>query len=165
MDVQLSTNNNFVALQDHVDEDSDIEVIYEYKKPQQELVLLDSEEDEDEDAENEVETKKSVDQSNPKKRKFDEVNEADDDITTETNELAKNEDFIGFGFLSTDEEESEGEESEMMVTVVLQTPNTRGLKIMIILLKKRLPIGLPWKYEILSTISPHLVMKSLREIK
>ena len=112
MDVQLSTNNNFVALQDHVDEDSDIEVIYEYKKPQQELVLLDSEEDEDEDAENEVETKKSVDQSNPKKRKFDEVNEADDDITTETNELAKNEDFIGFGFLSTDEEESEGEESE-----------------------------------------------------
>lgn len=112
VDVQLSTNNNFVALQDHVDEDSDIEVIYEYKKPQQELVLLDSEEDEDEDAENEVETKKSVDQSNPKKRKFDEVNEADDDITTETNELAKNEDFIGFGFLSTDEEESEGEESE-----------------------------------------------------
>lgn len=112
VDVQLSTNNNFVALQDHVDEDSDIEVIYEYKKPQQELVLRDSEEDEDEDAENEVETKKSVDQSNPKKRKFDEVNEADDDITTETNELAKNEDFIGFGFLSTDEEESEGEESE-----------------------------------------------------
>lgn len=112
VDVQLSTNNNFVALQDHVDEDSDIEVIYEYKKPQQELVLLDSEEYEDEDAENEVETKKSVDQSNPKKRKFDEVNEADDDITTETNELAKNEDFIGFGFLSTDEEESEGEESE-----------------------------------------------------
>ncbi|EER31753.1 conserved hypothetical protein [Candida tropicalis MYA-3404] len=112
VDVQLSTNNNFVALQDHVDEDSDIEVIYEYKKPQQELVLLDSEEDEDEDAENEVETKKSVDQSNPKKRKFDEVNEADDDITTETNELAKNEDFIGFGFSSTDEEESEGEESE-----------------------------------------------------
>lgn len=112
VDVQLSTNNNFVALQDHVDEDSDIEVIYEYKKPQQELVLLDSEEDEDEDEENEVETKKSVDQSNPKKRKFDEVNEADDDITTETNELAKNEDFIGFGFLSTDEEESEGEESE-----------------------------------------------------
>ena len=33
VDVQLSTNNNFVALQDHVDEDSDIEVIYEYKSP------------------------------------------------------------------------------------------------------------------------------------
>ena len=128
-------------------------------------MLLDSEEDEDEDAENEVETKKSVDQSNPKKRKFDEVNEADDDITTETNELAKNEDFIGFGFLSTDEEESEGEESENDDHSGAPNSQYPWIKDHDHSTQKRLPIGLPWKYEILSTISPHLVMKSLREIK
>ncbi|RCK60368.1 Poly(A) RNA polymerase protein 1 [Candida viswanathii] len=104
VDVQLSANNNFEALQGHSDDDSDIEVIYEYHKPQDDIILLDSDEEENGKEETPVSEPES------KKRKLDALEE--DENGGETNELAKNEDFIGFGFLSTDEEESDGEASE-----------------------------------------------------
>lgn len=113
VDIQLNSNNNFKALQDHGDEDSDIEVIYEYKKPQDDIILLDSDEEQDK---NDV---KLAEESGSKKRKRDSTDDDDDDDNSdditdngvEANELAKNQDFIGFGFLSTEEEESEAEDN------------------------------------------------------
>lgn len=92
--------NKFETLQNHLDEESDSELIYDYDRKKSEeltddLVLIDSEEE-----------------SNDSSDGFDDINLESEkkqvlvgNDKTPENELANNEDFIGFGFLSEDDSE------------------------------------------------------------
>ncbi|KAL6453522.1 TRF5 Poly(A) RNA polymerase protein 1 [Candida maltosa Xu316] len=101
LDSKLSAENNFSLLQDRGEEDSDSDsgIIYDYnkkenKKSTSDLILLDS-------------SDSDSDTSNHKKRKIE-----DPEKEVEENSLANNEDFIEFGFSSTDDEEEDDEENE-----------------------------------------------------
>ena len=92
--------NKFETLQNHLDEESDSELIYDYDRKKSEeltddLVLIDSEEE-----------------SNDSSDGFDDINLESEkkqvlvgNDKTPENGLANNEDFIGFGFLSEDDSE------------------------------------------------------------
>ena len=137
MDNASFLENKFETLQNHLDEESDSELIYDYDRKKSEeltddLVLIDSEE-----------------KSNDSSDGFDDINLESEkkqvlvgNDKTPENELANNEDFIGFGFLSEDDSEeilnsdndlSNGDYAHRGH----QTLCIRGLKIMIILSKRK----------------------------
>ena len=90
----LKRENEYGKLS-HLDEESDSEYVYDYNSrgtsPEKEVVLVDS--DDEGEAEN---NKLSNGEDNPRENQ---------DKKAEGNELANNQDFIEFGFLSSDEEE------------------------------------------------------------
>ncbi|CAX44767.1 topoisomerase 1-related protein TRF4, putative [Candida dubliniensis CD36] len=92
--------NKFETLQNHLDEESDSELIYDYdrKKSEEltdEVVLIDSDD----------EFNKSSVGSDNDNSESEEKHAIVDKEETPENELANNEDFIGFGFSSEDESE------------------------------------------------------------